>query len=79
MENENKMPLARKNYILIAISVLVCIIGYAMMIGGGTSDPEVFDAEQLYSFRRTSLSVIFVLAGHAMMIYAIMYRKKDNK
>ncbi len=72
-----QFPLGKNNYIIIAISVLICIIGYMMMSGGGTDDPRLFDAEQLYSFRRITLSVIFVLIGHSLMIVGIMYKKKN--
>lgn len=77
---EKSLPLSKKNYYLIAISAAICTIGYMLMSGGGTDDPTEFNAEELYSFRRITLAVIVVVFGHAMMIYAIMFRdKKSNK
>ena len=74
--NKKQFPLEKINYIIIAISVVICVIGYMMMSGGGTDDPNVFNAEELYSFRRITLSVIFILLGHTMTIVGIMYKKK---
>lgn len=76
---EKSLPLSKKNYIFIAISAAICVVGYMLMSGGGTTDPNEFNAEELYSFRRITLSVIVILFGHAMMIYAIMYRDKKEK
>lgn len=76
--SEKALPLTKKNYILIAISVAICIIGYMLMSGGGTDDPAEFNPEELYSFRRITLAVIVVVFGHAMMVYAIMFRDKDE-
>ena len=77
--NKKQFPLEKINYIIIAISVVICVIGYMMMSGGGTDDPNVFNAEELYSFRRITLSVIFILLGHTMTIVGIMYKKKAIK
>lgn len=81
MNNENvkTLPLSKRNYILIGISILICIIGYALMSGGANDNPNEFNPEELYSFRRITLSVITVLIGHTLMIYAIMSKSKYKK
>ncbi|MEG0500025.1 MAG: DUF3098 domain-containing protein [Rikenellaceae bacterium] len=72
MENNNKMPLGKKNYIYMIISFLIVIIGFMLMSGGGSSDPNEFNADALFSFRRITLSVIVTLVGFGAMIYSIM-------
>lgn len=76
MENNNKMPLGKKNYIYLIISFVVVIIGFMLMSGGGSDDPNVFNADALFSFRRITLSVIVTLAGFGAMIYSIMKKTK---
>lgn len=76
METNNKMPLGKKNYIYMIISLLIITIGFMLMVGGGSDDPNVFNGEELYSFRRITLSVIVTLSGFGAMIYAIMKRTK---
>ena len=79
MEEKNQsLPLTKRNYYLILISIFICVVGYMLMMGKGNDDPTVFNSEELYSFRRITLSVITVLVGHSLMIYAIMTRKKSK-
>ena len=77
METKNKktLPLTKRNYVLLLVSTAICAIGYMLMMGKGNDDPSTFNADELYSFRRITLSVITVLFGHSLMIYAIMSKK----
>ncbi len=66
-----QFPLSMTNYKLLAIGFVVIIIGFVLMAGGGSDDPNVFN-EDVYSFRRITLAPIVVLAGFVFEIYAIM-------
>jgi hypothetical protein len=63
-------------YIMIA-GLLLIVIGFGLMAGGGSDDPKVFN-EAIYNFRRIRLAPTFVLVGLGMQIYAILYKKKVN-
>ena len=69
MKNETKrpLPLGKKNYILMLVSIGIAIIGFILMSGGKSASPDVFN-EEMFSFRRITLSVIFVLGGFFFMI-----------
>lgn len=69
--NENGMSLKMGNYKLLALGLLIIVIGFILMAGGGSDDPNVFN-EDVYSFRRITLAPIVVLVGFAFEIYAIM-------
>ncbi len=69
--NESGMSLKMGNYKLLALGLLIIVIGFILMAGGGSDDPNVFN-EDVYSFRRITLAPIVVLAGFAFEIYAIM-------
>lgn len=71
------MPLGKKNYIYLIISFVIVIIGFMLMTGGGSDDPNVFNAEELFSFRRITLSVIVTLIGFGAMIFSIMKKTKE--
>ncbi|MDR0729005.1 MAG: DUF3098 domain-containing protein [Prevotellaceae bacterium] len=64
----------RGNYKYIGIGLAVMVIGFALMIGGGSDDPNVFNEEALFSFTRITLSTILVITGFVIEIYAIMKR-----
>jgi len=66
-----------KNYIIMAVGVGIILIGFMLMSGGATTDPNVFPKEDLYSFRRITLAPIVVMLGFAIEIYAILRRPKD--
>jgi uncharacterized membrane protein YciS (DUF1049 family) len=62
------------------IGIVVLIIGFLLMIGGGSDDPQVFNYD-LFNFRRLTLSPILIIAGFIIEIFAIMWNpgKKVKK
>ena len=66
----------KENYRLLLIGLVVILVGFLLMIGGGSDDPNVF-SEDIFSFRRMTLAPILVLAGYAIEIYAIMKKPRD--
>jgi hypothetical protein len=68
----------KENYKLILIGLGIIILGFILMVGGGSGDPNVFNEEELFSFRRISLSSIIVVLGFAFEVYAIMKKPKSN-
>ena len=69
-ENQKVMPFGKVNYILVLIGIALIALGFILMIGGGSSDPDVFN-EQMFNFRRLTLAPILVLAGFVVEIVAI--------
>jgi hypothetical protein len=47
------------------------------MIGGGSEDPNMFDADALFSPVRITLAPILVIAGYVVIIYGIMKKSKN--
>lgn len=71
------MPLGKHNYYLIILGIIVIVIGFILMSGGKFTDPNVFNGEELYSFRRITLAPIVVLIGFGIEIFAIFYKPKN--
>jgi len=69
--------LPSKNVRFILIGLIVMVAGYILMIGGGSSDPQVFNYD-MFDFRRLVLSPLLVILGIAIIIVAIMRRPKDK-
>ncbi len=72
-QNDKNMPLTMRNYILIAIGLVVIVIGFILMAGGTKATPEEFSYD-IFSWRRITLAPIVVVAGFAFEIFAIMKR-----
>ncbi len=77
--DDKGFALGKKNYIMLAIGFIVIIIGFMLMVGGGTDDPNVFNANELFSFRRVTLAPVIILAGFVFEIYAIMKKPKETE
>lgn len=65
------------NYILMIAGIIVIAAGYLLMVGGAHTDPNVFNAEEKYSFRRITLAPIVILAGFVIEVFAIFVKAKD--
>lgn len=64
----------RSNYVWLGVGIATLILGYALMSGGGSDDPNVFD-ESIFSFRRITLAPTVVLAGYGLIFYAILKKR----
>lgn len=73
--NDDRMPLAKRNYILLLIGFAAILLGFVLMAGGGSSSPDEFNYE-MFSWRRITLAPILVVAGFAFEIYAILNRPR---
>ncbi|MFN8264871.1 MAG: DUF3098 domain-containing protein [Chitinophagaceae bacterium] len=67
----------KENRMWMAIGGIVIILGFLLMIGGKSTDPNVFNKEEVYSFRRITLAPILIIAGIIIEIYGIMKKPKD--
>ena len=76
-ENRKKMVFERENYILFFTGLANIVIGYLLMIGGGSDDPNVFN-EKMFGFQRLTLSPIVLIIGFAVEIFAIFYKSKKK-
>ena len=76
IENDVKFAIGKENFKYIAIGVGILIIGFLLMIGGKSDDPNVFNPE-IFSFRRITLAPIIVVGGFAFIIWAIMKKPEE--
>lgn len=77
--NERIFPFTRENYIYMLIGLGVILLGYLLMIGGRSPNPDQFHPDQVYSFRRITLSPIIIIIGFLIEVYAIMKKPKKEQ
>ena len=65
----------KRNYIIMLIGLVVIALGFILMAGGGSEDPNVFNPE-IYSWRRIRLAPTLVIIGLGIEIYAIFANPK---
>ena len=73
MKNSNKKTFVfgKKNYVTMIIGLAFITLGFILMSGGGTEDPNIFNPE-IYNFRRIKLAPTLVLIGFGIQVYAIL-------
>ncbi len=74
---DHGFALGKENYRLLAVGFGIIVIGFILMIGGGSDDPEVFNPD-IFSFRRITLAPLVLLFGFLFEIYAILKKTKNN-
>jgi hypothetical protein len=73
----DQLTFNKTNYILMAIGFLAVIIGFFLMSGGGSDDPDMFSME-IFSWRRLTLAPLVVMGGFALVLYAIMKKPRNE-
>lgn len=68
----------RSNYLFMLIGLIFIAVGFILMSGGGSDDPNVFNPE-MFSFRRIRLAPTLVLIGFVIEVYAIFTTKNDKR
>jgi uncharacterized membrane protein len=66
----------RRNFIVIGIGLALVLLGLVAMSGGAMPDPDTWDPNIIYSFRRITLAPIMMVAGFVVVAYGIFI--KDN-
>ena len=74
---ETGFALGKENYKLMAIGFAVIVLGFILLSGGGSDDPNVFNSD-IFSFRRITIAPILLLFGFLFEIYAIMKKPKSD-
>lgn len=68
----------KKNYRYLFIGLGFMVLGFLLMSGGKSTDPNVFNPE-IYNFRRIRLAPTLVLIGLGIQIYAILLHPNKSK
>ena len=72
----NNLAFTKKNYILLAIGMVIIIAGMILMSGNGSTE-EAFNPE-IFSARRIKLAPAVCFAGFVFIIYGIMAKSKNK-
>ena len=74
-ERKHEFLFEKINYKILLIGLAVITLGFILMSGGSSNDPNVFN-EEIFSFRRIRLAPTTVLIGFGITIYAILKKSK---
>ncbi len=76
---DNRFLFSKDSYKIMLAGLIVIVVGFLLMTGGGSNDPNSFKPEEVYSWRRITLAPIVILIGLGIEAYAIMHTPKNFK
>tara|TARA_B100001996_G_C18623781_1_gene578891 strand:+ start:166 stop:399 length:234 start_codon:yes stop_codon:yes gene_type:complete len=76
--SQKKILFGKKNYIILFLSLAIIVIGFFLMSGGGSEDPNIFNPE-IFNFRRIKLAPTLVIFGFILAIFSILVKNKTSK
>lgn len=68
----------KTNYILMLAGVVLIAVGFILMSGGGSKDPNVFDPAEVYSSTRITVAPILVLLGFVVELFAVLKKPSER-
>jgi Protein of unknown function (DUF3098) len=85
MSNDKKQTVqqnvlfGKENYTWMLAGLIAMALGFFLMAGGKSSDPKVFDPNEVYSTTRITIAPLLIIAGFVIEIFAIMRKPKADK
>ena len=76
-KHKNNFIFKKRNYKIMIFGLIIIAVGFILMSGGGSEDPNNFSPD-IYNFRRIRLAPILVLLGFGIQIYAILSTKEQD-
>ena len=67
-----------KNYVAIAAGFFLVLLGFILMSGGKSDDPNVFNGEEVFSSTRITFAPFTVLLGFIVVGIGIMLKPKSQ-
>ncbi|MBA2499982.1 MAG: DUF3098 domain-containing protein [Chitinophagaceae bacterium] len=67
----------KENYIWMLAGIIIIAIGFILMAGGKSPDPNVFNEDEVYSTTRITIAPLLIMAGLVVEIIALFRKPKD--
>jgi len=77
INSSNQTLFGKENYMLMLAGLLILGLGFFLMAGGKSTDPKVFDTNEVYSSTRITVAPILIVLGFIIEIVAIMKKPKS--
>ena len=65
----------KRRYRILFLSIFIIALGFIIMSGGESSDPDIFN-DEIYNFRRIRLAPLMVVLGFILCTFSILYKDK---
>ena len=76
-QTATKSLFAKENYLMMLAGLVVLALGFFLMAGGKSTDPKVFNDDDVYSTTRITVAPFLIIVGFVIEIFAIMKKPKQ--
>jgi hypothetical protein len=76
--SSKKFLFEKRNYRFLFLALGIIALGFILMAGGGSEDPNYFN-EEIFNFRRIRLAPTLVLIGFGVAMYSILTKESTKK
>jgi Protein of unknown function (DUF3098) len=77
-QQQQNVLFGKENFIWMLAGLLIMALGFFLMSGGKSSDPNVFNDSEVYSPVRITVAPLLIIGGLVIEIFAIMRKPKAN-
>lgn len=70
------MIFTKKKYLILMLILSLLILGFVLMSGGGSNDPNVFNPE-MFSFRRITLAPLIIIGSYSALVWLIINKSSN--
>ena len=70
-QEEKKLLFGSINYKIMLSGIFLMIVGFFLMSGGGSDDPNIF-SDEIFSFQRIRIAPMLIVGGYIIQVYAIL-------
>lgn len=74
---KNQFAFGKENFILLAVSIVIIVIGFILLSGGKTTEETGFDPA-IFDTRRIFIAPVVIMTGFFSVIYAILKKPKEG-
>jgi hypothetical protein len=73
--DKKQLAFGKENFMLLAISVVIILIGFVLLSGGKTTEETGFDPD-IFNTRRLLVAPVIIMSGFGLIIYSILKKPK---
>ena len=71
VQEQKSMIFTKKKYLILVLILGLLILGFVLISGGGSNDPNIFNPE-IFSFRRITLAPLVIIGSYSALIWLIL-------
>ena len=77
-DNKDTFPLGKENYKFMIGGMVLIVIGFFLMAGGGAESLDEWNYDEIFSERRITVAPLTILLGLGVVLFGIIKKPKED-